>query len=159
MSYQTTPSSTRLNYWSKPERQRPGRESADGSSTGTLQCDNAQALNLDAPTAAIFRCSSPGVPKRLDARHLGRYWKRGPIPRRRKRQCTNRRTFGSATRRIYPAPPARASKSDLRTSNWVYAKLHNGWLGHNERQSRVLFRDASVSLTWPTVWTFWHRCR
>lgn len=56
MAYNCSPSCTRINYWSNPNKTY-----SDGQTMGTAsQSDNARVLNLTAPTIAAFR--SDGTP-------------------------------------------------------------------------------------------------
>ena len=145
----------RLLYWSNPEITYPPGDPAGvpmGVASGNRQSDNQKTLDKTALTVANFRCSSIGVGnvwmkdtwsdtgREPDPQTVGQdMWKSPYIWVRRTRD-------ESLTEQHRHEDPAAGS------TNWVYAKLHNG--GNDTSGDLQLFwANASTSILWPAGWT------
>jgi len=151
MSYQTSPASTRIPYWSNPGVNYPPGDPM-GSSTGSCQTDNHQVLNNTALTVANFRCTSPSAanvwmkdtwndtgaePDPLTA--SDDMWK-SPYIWVRNSQDTN------LTHQHEHQNPETGS------TNWIYVKLHNGFSSTTTGNLELYWANASTGLSWPTDW-------
>lgn len=147
---------TRQAFFSNPNIDFPiGGAVTDpmGTSSGAQQTDNHQTLNLTALTFANFRCSSPGTPN---------VWMRDtwndtglePDP-------------ATASEVMWQSPyiwvrntqdssliaQHQHQNPEFGSTNFVYAKLHNGFATDQTGDLELYFADASTSLTWPGGWT------
>lgn len=150
MTYQTSPASTRVQYWSNPNINYPvgGDMMGNGASA-----DNHQLLNNTALTVANFRCSSPGVTNvwmkdtwedtglEPDPHTAGQEMWKSPYIWVRNGQDT-----GLTHQHEHQNPI-------FGTTNWVYAKIHNGGSVAVNGNLEFYYANASVSLTWPGSWT------
>jgi hypothetical protein len=146
----------RLMYWSNPFiNYPPGGTSTDpmGTSTGSQQTDNHQTLNNTALTVANFRCSSPGV---------SNVWMKDTWNDSGKEPDPN-----TASEDMWKSPYIWVRHSqdtalvhqhehenpELGSTNWVYAKLHNGSTAPASGNLQTYWANASTSLAWPAGWT------
>ncbi|HEX6099209.1 MAG TPA: M12 family metallo-peptidase [Thermoanaerobaculia bacterium] len=150
MAYQTSPASTRVQYWSNPSVNYPvGGDPMGDAATA----DNHRVLNNTALTVANFRCSSPSVPNvwmkdtwndtgaepdpatAADPMWISPYiWVR------------NTQDTGLVHQHQHENP-------EFGTTNWAYVKLHNGGSTVASGNLELYIANASVSLTWPGSWT------
>ena len=150
MSYSTTPSSTRVQYWSNPNVNYPVGSVAMGTAATE---DNHRVLNNTAATVANFRCSSPGV---------SNVWMKdtwndtGVEP--------NPNTAGEA---MWQSPYIWVRNSqdtglthqhehqnpEFGSTNWVYVKLHNGASSSQNGNLELYYAQAASGLSWPADWT------
>jgi hypothetical protein len=149
MAYQTTPASTRVQYWSNPSVNYPIGNDPMGSATA----DNHQVLNNTALTVANFRCSSPSV---------GNVWMKDtwndtglePDPHTAGEDMWKspyiwvRNTQDTALVKQH-----QHENPEFGSTNWVYVKLHNGGASAASGNLELWYANASVSLTWPGSWT------
>ncbi len=124
-----------------------------GVATGAQQTDNHQTLNLTALTVANFRCSSPSAPNvwmrdtwddtglEPDPATAGQSMWKSPYIWVRNVQDT-----ALNEQHLHQNP-------DFGSTNFLYAKLHNGFSTSTSGNLEFYAADASTSLTWPTGWT------
>lgn len=149
MSYPSSPSSTRVQFWSNPNVNFPPGDPMGVNSAS----DNHQVLNNTALTVANFRCSSPGAgnvwmkdtwndsgaePDPLTASED--MWK-SPYIWIRNTQDTN-----LVNQHQHQNPEAGST-------NWVYVKIHNGFNSTTSGNLELYFANASSALSWPANWT------
>jgi hypothetical protein len=149
MSYNGSPSSTRLQFFSHPNINYPPGDPMGVSNAS----DNHLVLNNTATTTANFRCSSPGVgnvwmkdtwsdtgvePDPLTASED--MWK-SPYIWIRHSQDTN-----LVHQHEHENPEAGST-------NWVYVKIHNGFSATTSGNLELYWANASTGLSWPTDWT------
>lgn len=149
MSYDSSPSSTRVQFFSNPNVNFPPGDPM-GVSNAT---DNHLVLDNTALTTANFRCSSPGAgnvwtkdtwndtgtePEPLTASEV--MWK-SPYIWVRNSQDTN-----LVHQHEHENPEAGST-------NWVYVKLHNGFSSTTNGNLELYWANASTGLSWPSDWT------
>ncbi len=149
MAYNGSPSSTRVQFWSNPNVNFPPGDPMGVSNAS----DNHQVLNNTALTAANFRCSSPSAanvwmkdtwndtgaePEPLTAAED--MWK-SPYIWIRNTQDTN-----LINQHQHQNPEAGST-------NWVYAKIHNGFNATTSGNLELYFANAATGLSWPANWT------
>jgi len=150
MSYQTSPASTRVQYWSNPNVNYPiGGDPMGDAATA----DNHRVLNNTALTVANFRCSSPTVTN---------VWMKDtwddtglePDP-------------GTASEDMWKSPyiwvrntqdtnlvnQHEHQNPEFGSTNWVYVKVHNGGATAASGNLELYWANASTSLIWPGSWT------
>ena len=150
MTYQTSPASTRVQYWSNPNVNYPvGGDAMGDASTA----DNHHVLNNTALTVANFRCSSPSVQNvwmkdtwndtglEPDPATAGQPMWKSPYIWVRNTQDT------------LLVHQHEHQNPEFGSTNWAYVKLHNGFGVSTSGNLELYYAHASVSLTWPTAWT------
>jgi hypothetical protein len=154
MSYNGSPSSTRVQYWSNPGVNYPVGNDPMGGPCGGSTTDNHQVLNNTALTVANFRCSAPGINNvwmkdtwndtgaEPDSHTAAEdMWKSPYIWVRTPTQDT---TLVHQHEHQNP---------QMGSPNWVYVKLHNGGNTPANGNLELWYANASVSLSWPSGWT------
>jgi peptidyl-Asp metalloendopeptidase len=146
MSYDTSPHSTRVQYWSNPNI------NFGGVAMGTAATeDNHRVLNNTAGTVANFRCSSPGV---------GNVWMKDvwadtgaepdpstdPMWESPYIWVRNSQDTGLTHQHEHQDPK-------FGQTNYAYVKLHNGSGSSHTGQLDLRFARASTGLSWPADWT------
>jgi hypothetical protein len=152
MSYQTSPASTRVPYWSNPNVNYPvpGVDPMGGLCSGN-STDNHLVLNNTALTVANFRCNSPGVTNvwmkdtwndtgaEPDSHTAAEdMWKSPYI------WVRNTQDTGLTHQHEHQNP-------EFGSPNWVYVKLHNGG-GATNGNVELYWANASTDLSWPGSW-------
>jgi hypothetical protein len=149
MSYQTSPASTRVQYWSNPSVNFP----TGGDPMGSATADNHQVLNNTALTVANFRCSSPSV---------GNVWMKDtwndtglePDPHTASEDMWNSPYIWVRNAQDTSLVHQHEHQNpELGSTNWVYVKLHNGGSTAASGNLELYWANASLSLTWPGSWT------
>lgn len=150
MTYQTSPASTRVQYWSNPNINFP----VGGDPMGIVAArDNALALNNTSATVANFRCGSPG---RSDVWMKDTWNDTGAEP--------DPLTAGQDMwlspyiwNRITQDPNLthqhQHEDPEFGQTNYVYVKLHNGASTAQTGQVDLRFAHAATGLGWPAFWT------
>jgi hypothetical protein len=148
MSYNGSPSSTRVQFWSNPNVNFPPSDPMGVNNAS----DNHQVLNNTALTVANFRCSSPAAgnvwmkdtwddtgaePDPLTASED--MWK-SPYIWVRNTQDTN-----LINQHQHQNPVAGQT-------NWVYVKIHNGFNSTTSGNLELYWANASTGLSWPSNW-------
>ena len=153
MALNSAPASTRVMFWSNPNVNFPPGDPMGVPPPGPQESDNARTLNDTALTVANFRCSSPGV---------GNVWMKdtwndtGVEP--------NPNTAGEGmwqspyiwirnTQDVGLTRQHEHQNPELGSTNWVYAKLHNGSATAQDGNLEIYFANASTGLSWPTDFT------
>ena len=148
MSYQTAPTSTRVQYWSNPNINYPVMSVAMGTAATE---DNHHVLNNTALTVANFRCSSPGT---------ANVWMKDTW------SDTGAEPDASGDP-MWESPYiwVRNMQDTLMThqhehqnpifgsTNYLYVKLHNGSGATHSGQLDLRFARAATGLSWPAEWT------
>lgn len=151
MSYNTTPSSTRVQYWSNPNVNYPipGTDAMGNSSPS----DNHRVLNNTALTVANFRCSSPSAGNvwmkdtwndtgaEPDAHTASEDMWKSPYIWVRNSQDTNLIHQHEHQNPEFGSP------------NFVYAKLHNGGNTTANGNLEFYYAIAASGLSWQVNWT------
>ncbi len=155
MSYQSSPPSTRIPWWSNPLVNYPiGNDPMGGAcpSNPPYSSDNAQVLNNTAPTVANFRCTSPGTGNvwmkdtwedtgvEPDPLTAGQDMWQSPYIWVRNTQDTN-----LVHQHQHEDPEAGQV-------NWAYVKLHNGSSSPASGTVEIYVTNAITTLTWG-LWT------
>jgi hypothetical protein len=152
MSYQTSPVSTRVPYWSNPgvNYPIPGVDPMGGMCAGN-STDNHLVLNNTALTVANFRCTSPGVTN-VWAKDTWNDTGKEPDP-----------STAAEDMWISPYIWVRNSQDtnlthqhqhqnpEFGSTNWVYVKWHNGG-GATTGNVELYWANASTGLSWQTNW-------
>jgi hypothetical protein len=154
MSYQSSPPSTRIPWWSNPLVNYPiGLDSMGGSCpTPPYSANNALVLNNTAATTSNFRCTSPGTGNvwmkdtwedtgaEPDPLTAGQDMWRSPYIWVRNTQDTD-----LVHQHEHENPEAGQP-------NWAYVKLHNGGSSAATGTVEIYVTNASTTLTWG-LWT------
>jgi hypothetical protein len=154
MSYNGSPSSTRVQYWSNPGVNFPVGGDPMGVTGGATPADNHLVLNDTALTVANFRCSSPSVNNvwmkdtwndtggEPDANTASEdmwkspyIWVRSPV-----------QDTGLVHQHEHQNP-------NVSQPNWVYVKLHNGGNTTANGTLELYFAEANAGLSWQSDWT------
>lgn len=155
MSYNGTPSSTRVQYFSNPGINYPVGGDPMGAvcpADAAHSADNHQVLNNSALTVANFRCSSPSA---------GNVWMKDTWNDTGQEPDPN--TAGEA---MWQSPYIWIRNSQdaslvhqhqhenpiMGTSNWVYVKLHNGFSTTTSGNLELYWAEAAAGLSWPADW-------
>jgi len=150
MSYNTSPSSTRVQFWSNPDV----NFTVGGDAMGIADArDNHRVLNNTALSVANFRCSSPGVANvwmkdtwndtgvEPNPNTAGEAMWQSPYIWIRNTQDT-----GLTHQHEHQNP-------EFGSTNWVYVKVHNGATTAQTGNLEVYFAQAATGLSWPGDWT------
>lgn len=149
MTYQTSPASTRVPYWSNPNINYP----VGGNPMGIVNArDNARAMNNTAPVAVNFRCSSPG---RNDVWMKDTWKDRGVEPDPLQASDAmwvspyiwNRTTIDTNLTQQH-----RHQNPEWGQTNYVYVKVHNGASVPRTGNLDLRFAHAATGLSWPGAW-------
>jgi hypothetical protein len=155
MAYNTSPSSTRVQYFSNPGVNYPTGGDPMGAtcpSDAAHSADNHQVLNNSALTVANFRCSSPSA---------ANVWMKDtwndtglePDP-------------ATATEGMWKSPyiwirntqdvslvhQHQHENPEFGSDNWVYVKLHNGFSSSATGNLELYWAEAAAGLSWPADW-------
>jgi hypothetical protein len=151
MAYQTSPTSTRIPWWSNPSVNHPVSTDPMGGACPVnppYSSNNAQVLNNTAATVANFRCTSPGV---------GNVWMKDtwedtgvePDPLTASQDMwqspyiwvRNAQDTNLVHQHQHEDPEAGQP-------NWAYAKVHNGSSSPISGTLEFYVTNASTTLTW-----------
>lgn len=147
---------TRVMFWSNPFVNFPvGGATTDpmGTATGAQQTDNHQTLNNTAMTVANFRCSSPAT-RNVWMKDTWNDTGLEPDP-----ATASEAMWRSPYIWVRNAQDAQLTHQhqhqnpEFGSTNFIYAKLHNGATTTQSGTLEVYFASASTSLSWPSDWT------
>jgi hypothetical protein len=148
MSYQTSPASTRVQYWSNPNINYPVMSVAMGTAATE---DNHHVLNNTAATVANFRCSSPGTANvwmKDTWSDTGAEPDPSSDPMWESPYIWVRNTQDTLLTHQHEHQDA-----SFGSTNYVYVKLHNGSNSTHNGQLDLRFARAATGLSWPADWT------